>query len=238
MAFASSVVQSMSVMVNSGMNPMQRIQATLDRVMKEATSLQDISSTSLHDLDGEIEEVKEEVEVKATALEVLKQRVKGEINEFREEIQKQVKELGDEYAAKIRDMNALIAERERQWEMWKSEARSSRDVFSKGMTDNEKNVLLYENRVRELRAKREAIAISMRAKIRQLNTMLDEDFRRETQTHQQMEIDFLGRLTQMKDQADADFLEADTKWAENSDQIDKLVLRIAEALFKKQNRGV
>lgn len=226
---------TMKLIDNQGKN--KTIQAALDKVHKEAAVLQEVSSASLHDLDAEIEETREELDIKGTALEILKQRVKAEISEFRQSIAQQVDALSQEFAEKIAAMKQEIAAKEGEWEMWKSSARSSRDAFSKGMADNEKNVTLYENKVRELRTQRDTLTNSLRARLRHLNMQLDDDYRKEISAQGQLETEALNRLSRMKDQVDTNLQEADMKWEQQCEHIDAVFGEIATAVYNRRERG-
>lgn len=213
----------------SSRNTVTSIKEVLESVMKETGKTQTGLGTEMDEIDARMEETKADIDLRAEALEVFKQRIDREIDEFRRALNQQLEGLKKDFESKERDLCAEIAAKEHQWGQWRAEAKRRRETLEAEAAHLEKGSLDYAEEITQLRSRREQLVSQLHLRLARIEQVLGEESDKEVQLLKQVEMALLSKVTLLRKQSLAEVEQLEKRWEEQADQVDKLALEVGQA---------
>lgn len=217
-----------------GRNAVGSIRDMLESVAKQASQTQSGLSEELEETDTKLEETKRELDLRAAALEVFKERIGREIEGFRKGLSGQLEHLKEDFEKKERELCAEIAEKEHQWGQWRAEAKRRRETLETEASHLEKGALDYAAEISQLRSRREQLASQLHQRLARVSQVLAEESDNELQLLLQVEAALLSKVALLRKQSLAEVELQEKAWEEQADQVNNLVLEVGRTWWAVQ----
>ena len=220
-----------SINLSAGRNPVGNIRDILESVSKQAFQTQLNLREELEGTDFRLEESKGELDLRAMALDVFKERIGREIEEFRRALGQQLEKLRGDFESKERELCAEIAAKEHQWGQWRAEAKRRRDTLEAEAANLEKGALDYTAEIKQLRERREQLASQLRHRLERVAQVLAEESDKELQLLKQVETALLSKVALLRKQNLAEVEQLEKAWELQACQVDDLALQVGRACW-------